>query len=85
MCFVDSPKTKNDLLEGSYKRKSKIIQKNIDKRTTWIFPSCKFLKIHKKTALSEVVVSFLSDYNWTQTHNNLVRKRVLNHLAKLGK
>ena len=34
MCFVDSPKTKNDLLEGSYKRKSKIIQKNIDKRTT---------------------------------------------------
>ena len=34
MCFADSPKTKNDLLEGSYKRKSKIIQKNIDKRTT---------------------------------------------------
>ena len=34
MCFADSPKTKNDLLEECYKRKSKIIQKNIDKKTT---------------------------------------------------
>ena len=24
----------------------------------------------------------LSDCNWTQTHNHLVRKRALNHLAK---
>ena len=27
----------------------------------------------------------LSDCNWTQTQNHLVRKRTLNHLAKLGK
>ena len=27
--------------------------------------------------------SFLSDYNGTRTHNHLVRKRTLNHLAKL--
>ena len=24
----------------------------------------------------------LSDWNWIQTHNHLVRKRTLNHLAK---
>ena len=27
----------------------------------------------------------ISDCNWTQTHNHLVRKRTLNHLAKLTK
>ena len=27
----------------------------------------------------------LSDYNWTRTHNHLVRKWTLNHLAKLTK
>ena len=27
----------------------------------------------------------LSDCNWTRTHNHLVRKRTLNHLAKLTK
>ena len=27
---------------------------------------------------------FLYDCNWTQTHNHLVRKRTLNHLAKLA-
>ena len=26
----------------------------------------------------------LSDSNWTQTHNHLVHKRTLNHLAKLA-
>ena len=28
---------------------------------------------------------YLSDCNWTRTHNHLVRKRILNHLAKLAK
>lgn len=65
MCFADSPKTKNDLLEGNYKRKSRVVQNNIDKRTTLIFASYKFCKIHKKTPLSEVGVSCLSDCNWT--------------------
>ena len=27
----------------------------------------------------------LSDCNWTRTHNHLVHKRTLNHLAKLVK
>ena len=27
----------------------------------------------------------LSDCNWTRTHNHLVHKRTLNHLAKLAK
>ena len=27
----------------------------------------------------------LSDWNWTQTHNHIVCKRILNHLAKLAK
>ena len=26
----------------------------------------------------------LSDCNWTRTHNHLVRKRTINHLAKLA-
>ena len=85
MSFTDSPKTKNDLLKGSYKRKSRAIQKNIDKRNTWIFASYKFRKVHRKTTLSQAGVSFLSDCNWNRTHNNLVRKRALNHLAKLAK
>ena len=28
---------------------------------------------------------YLSDCNWSRTRNNLVRKRTLNHLAKLAK
>ena len=35
----------------------------------------------KAGAKSEV----LSDCNWTRTHNHLVDKRTLNHLAKLAK
>ena len=27
----------------------------------------------------------LNDCNWTRTHNHLVHKRTLNHLAKLAK
>ena len=30
-------------------------------------------------------VIILSDCNWTRTHNHLVHKRTLNHLAKLAK
>ena len=63
MCFADSLKTKNDFSEGNYKRKSRVIHKNTDKRITGIFASYKFRKIHRKTALSEVGVSFLSDFN----------------------
>ena len=85
MCFADSLKTKNDLSEGNYKRKSRAIQKIIDKRITGIFASYKFRKIHRKTALLEVGVSFLSDFNWNRTCNHLVVKRALNHLAKLAK
>ena len=28
---------------------------------------------------------YLSDCNWARTHNHLVHKRTLNHLAKLAK
>ena len=30
-------------------------------------------------------MSSISDCNWTQTQNHLVRKQTLNHLAKLAK
>ena len=30
-------------------------------------------------------MTWLSDCNWTRTHNHLVHKRILNHLAKLAK
>ena len=33
----------------------------------------------------EINSSFLGDCNWTRTHNHLVLKRTLNHLAKLTK
>ena len=32
-----------------------------------------------------VIKKSISDYNGTRTHNHLVRKRTLNHLAKLAK
>ena len=34
-------------------------------------------------SLFKVQISHLSDCNWTRTHNYLVHKRTLNHLAKL--
>ena len=36
-------------------------------------------------ALSRREIWVLSDYNWTRTHNHLVDKRTLNHLAKPAK
>ena len=33
----------------------------------------------------KIEIELLSDCNWTRTHNHLVRKRTLNHLAKLIK
>ena len=30
-------------------------------------------------------IQFLSDSNWTRTHNHLVLKQTINHLAKLAK
>ena len=35
--------------------------------------------------IRSVRIFVISDCNWAQTHNNLVRKRRLNHLAKLAK
>ena len=41
-------------------------------------------KINIKNVFVNIVYS-LSDCNWTLTHNHLVHKRTLNHLAKLAK
>ena len=32
-----------------------------------------------------IIKIFLNDWNWTRTHNHLVRKQTLNHLASLPK
>ena len=34
-----------------------------------------------RNSLLEAEIWSLSDYNWTRTHNHLVRKRTFNHLA----
>ena len=38
-----------------------------------------------KISLWIVTSAIISDCNWTRTHNHLVHKRTLNHLAKLAK
>ena len=48
MCFADSLKTKNDLSEGNYKRKSRAIQKIIDKRITGFLLLKNFVKFTGK-------------------------------------
>ena len=48
MCFADSPKTKNDLLEGSYKRKSKAIQKILIKELPEFLLLTNFVKFTGK-------------------------------------
>ena len=41
---------------------------------------------HSYTLATEDTKKYKSrDSNWTRTHNHLVRKRILNHLAKLVK
>ena len=47
------------------------------------FYSC--LNVKELLAWSRRKIWSLSDCNWTRTHNRLVRKRTLNHLAKLAK
>ena len=38
------------------------------------------------TGVEEILKTLLvGDCNWTRTHNHLVHKRTLNHLAKLAK
>ena len=43
------------------------------------------LKVKEILARSRHEIWSLSDCNWTWTHNQLVHKRTLNHLAKLAK
>ena len=42
------------------------------------------LNVKELLARSRSKIWSLSDCNWTQTHNQLVHKRTLNHLAKLA-
>ena len=43
------------------------------------------LNVKELLARSRREIGSLSDCNWTRTHNHLVHKRTLNHLAKLAK
>ena len=43
------------------------------------------LNVKELLAQSRREIRSLSDCNWTRTHNHLVHKRTLNHLAKLAK
>ena len=43
------------------------------------------LNVKELLARSRREIWSLSDYNWTRTQNQLVRKRTLNHLASLAK
>ena len=43
------------------------------------------LNVKELFAQSRYKIWSLSDCNWTRTLNNLIRKRTLNHLAKLAK
>ena len=43
------------------------------------------LNVKELLARSRREIWSLSDCNWTRTHNHLVRKQTLNHLAKLAK
>ena len=47
----------------------------------WLY-SC--LNVKELFARSRREIWSLSDCNWTRTHNHLVHKRTLNHLAKLA-
>ena len=42
------------------------------------------LDVKELLARSRREIFSLSDCNWTRTHNHLVHKRTLNHLAKLA-
>ena len=42
-------------------------------------------KLQYDISREDAKISALSDCNGTRTHNHLVRKRTLNHLAKLVK
>ena len=44
-----------------------------------------FLNVKELLARSRHEIWSLSDCNWTRTHNHLVHKQTLNHLAKLTK
>ena len=44
-----------------------------------------YLKVKEHVAPNSCKIWSLSDCNWTQTQNHLVRQRTLNHLAKLTK
>ena len=45
---------------------------------------CSFLNIKECLAWIRWEIWSLSDWNWTRTHNHVVRKQTLNHLAKLA-
>ena len=44
-----------------------------------------YLNVKELFALSRCEIWRLRDCNWTRTHNHLVHKQALNHLAKLAK
>ena len=44
-----------------------------------------YLNVKELLAQNKREICNLSDSNWTQVHNHLVRKRTLNHLLKMAK
>ena len=46
---------------------------------------CSSMKVKELLTRNRREIWSLSECNWTRTHNHLVRKRTLNHLAKLAK
>ena len=51
----------------------------------WIHTLYSCLNVKELLAQSRREIWSLTDCNWTWTHNHLLHKRTLNHLAKLGK
>ena len=45
---------------------------------------CNMKNIYLKNHTQNMTEKLFPNRNWTRTHNHLVRKRTLNHLAKLA-
>ena len=60
-------------LDGAYFKQTKLIRPNNNS-------AINIYIVYKIEPIFRV-----SDCNWTRTHNHLVHKRTLNHLAKLAK
>ena len=70
--IMETGMTENDVIELSPKQ----IIKDLDERLA---------VTRNENIRKSRTTKLLSDCNWTRTHNHLVCKRTLNHLAKLTK